>query len=1027
VPALDQWVTCTNSPVNLAITTLSGAIVYETGGAILLPSGSVFAIGGTGQTAIFSPGSNPTDPGSWVTGPAFPTDTSASPNWPTLTALDAPCALLPSGKVVLLAGNAEPTAGDYFSSFPVFLEYDPTSSATTLPQLDVQPSLPAGNQTWQSCFLILPTGQLLCSAQTNTLFLYTPDPAAGVPDPSWLPANISVPTPMVQGHSYTLNGTQLNGLSQACSYGDDAGMATNYPLVRLINPTTGAVVYLRSHAFSTMGVATGASVQSCTIDIPDNLATGNWDLQVVANGIASAVQSVQIAAQDCFFIVDNSTFSIGEIDSFVKASSPVNAVFNPAFYVVIEGYTPAEIGIDTSKPIGPQLLNPPILPNVPSPFPGHVQITFVGPMIPEDPSLPPTPQRFTFPFEMTFLDDSMFGTATTMVTLNANFTAPSASVDASAEITLTANPNPYILHGDQTLNPPEPWYLSQDIRVFQVAAGSSGVFGATLASSGTPSAIGTAFIQAAVTNLRNNVGTTRADFDAMPQDEDAEVLQLLPNDPNTGSAVYNFAVARVRLRDTSDAINVRVFFRIWQAQQTNATYDGTTYSRATNGESQPIPVLGVLGDEIITIPFFATPRVATSAQLHTQTDDFNRHDIDASTGETDYFFGCWLDINQPNDLRYPQRIQGISADGPFDTTSPLFPIQRFMVAAHQCLIVEIAYDPDPITGPVDPSDSDKLAQRNLAFVDAPNPGNPASRRVPQTFEIRPTGPKLPPGVRPDELMIEWTDIPDHSTAEIYLPTVSADAVLALAATLYASHLLSRADANTLRFPAAGVTYLPIPTGQGISFPGLLTVDLPAGITDGDVHSAVIRQFTSVPAFIDENLTNAIAAEDTKQNRQWRRTTGTFKLTIPISTKALLLAPEERYYSVMKWVAEAIPPTGRWYKVMQRYLAQLAGRVTFMGGNPSQIPATGTGIWQLPPPLKHLEEHFTGKVETLIYDRFGDFEAFTLETMSGALHRFDSREPHVGELARRAWEARSRIRVVVDLSHARHPASIVYLL
>ncbi len=669
VPSLDQWVNCTNSPVNLAVTTISGTTVEETGGVILLPGGSAFCIGGSGQTAIFTPGPNATDPGSWATGPAFPKDKSASPNWPTLTALDAPAALLPSGKVVTLAGNAEPTAGDFFSSNPVFLEFDPSSSATTLPQLDVQASLPSGNQTWQSSFLILPSGQLLCSAQTNTLFLYTPDPSQ-TPNPTWAPNNISVPPAMVTGHSYTLTGAQLNGLSQCCSYGDDAGIATNYPIVRVTSVATGAVVYLRSHDFSSMGVATGASIQSCTIDIPGNLAVGTYALQVVANGIASASLSVQIFAQDCFFIVDNSTFSIGEIDSYVKGSPPTNAVFSPAFYVVVEGYTPAEIGIDTSMPIPPQLLNPPIQPSVPTPFPGHVQIAFAGPMLPEDPSLPASPQRFTFPFSITFLDDSVFGAATTTATLNANFSAASATVSSSAEITLTANPNPYILHGDQTGSPSEPWYLSQDIRVFQVAAGGPGVFGATLGTSGAASAIGTAFIQQAVTNLRNNVGTTRADFDAMPQDEDSEVLQLLPNDPNTHAAIFNFAVARVRLRDTSNASNVRVFFRIWQAQQTNATYNTTTYARATNGEGQPIPVLGVLGDEIITIPFFATPRVATSDALHTQTDDFNRHDIDASSGETDYFFGCWLDINQPNDLQYPQRIAGVSADGPFNSVEP---------------------------------------------------------------------------------------------------------------------------------------------------------------------------------------------------------------------------------------------------------------------------------------------------------------------------------------------------------------------
>jgi hypothetical protein len=136
--------------------------------------------------------------------------------------------------------------------------------------------------------------------------------------------------------------------------------------------------------------------------------------------------------------------------------------------------------------------------------------------------------------------------------------------------------------------------------------------------------------------------------------------------------------------------------------------------------------------------------------------------------------------------------------------------------------------------------------------------------------------------------------------------------------------------------------------------------------------------------------------------------------------------EERYYSVMQWVAEAIPASGRWYAVMQRYLAQLAGRVSQMGGDPSKIPPTGTGIWHLPPPTR-VEEDFTGKVETLIYDRFGDFEAFTLETMSGAYHRFDSREPHIADLARRAWEARTRVRVVVELSRPHRPASIVLLL
>jgi hypothetical protein len=1012
VPALDQWISCQDAPVNLAVASINGTEVDETGPTILLPGGAALVIGGGGQTALYTPppAADPEGPGSWTPGPSLPSDTSASPNWPTLTALDAPACLLPSGKVVLMGGTTEFDAPGYFSQNPVLLEYDPASSATTLPQLDVQPSLPAGNYTWQSAFLLLPTGQLLMSAQDNTLYLYTPDPA-DTPDPAWAPANISVPATMVTGHTYTLSGTQLNGLSQALCYGDDAGMATNYPIVRLTSPATGQVVYVRSHDFSSMGVATGTAVpgdvQSCSIDIPAGLAPGDWNLVVIANGIASAAVPVQVAGQDCFFIVDNSTFSLGEVDSYLDAHPPSSAVFSPAFYVVVEGYTPAELGIASAA----QLASPPVVPEVTCPITSGISFAFAGPVIAQDPSLPPGPQRFTFPFSVTFTEDTMFGPAAVPVTLTADFGVQGMTTTASATITLTPSPNPYILHGDQAGTPSEPWYLSQDLRVFQVvAAPGNNTFGVPIPAGGNVADNAIAFIQSALAGLRNDPGgALAAEFDALPQDEGGAVLQLQPTD-GSGHAVYNFALARVRLRDTQDAPGVRVFFRVWQAQQTNAEYNTTTYARATNGEGQPIPVLGVQGDEIITIPFFAQARQAASQPLHLQQDDFNRHDISATPGgETDYFFGCWLDINQPDALVYPQRIEGVSADGPFDTVSPLFPVQQFMVAAHQCLIAEIAYDGDPIAAPADPSTSDKLAQRNLAFVGAPNPGLVASRRVPQTFEVRPTSPELPAGLPPDELMIEWDGVPAGSQAEIYFPAASAGAIVAAADRLYTSHLLTAADAHTLRFPAAGVTYLPVPPGTGVTLAGLLTLDLPEGIRKGQTYAATVRQLTSVPggAITGDVAGNGAAA---RRPRSWRRTTGIFRLTVPVSTKALLLEPEERYLSLMKWVSEAIPATSRWYPVMERYLSQISGRVSGMGGDPGQVPATGTGIWDRhhhPGP----ERQYTGRIERLTYDRFGDFEAFTLETETGEERRLASREPHLAELARRAWQERWRVEVV----------------
>ena len=83
---------------------------------------------------------------------------------------------------------------------------------------------------------------------------------SSAPVAAWKPAISHAPADLVPGHTYTLSGTQFNGLSQACSYGDDAQMSTNYPLVRIKNIGTGHVFYARTHDHSTMAVAyTGAA------------------------------------------------------------------------------------------------------------------------------------------------------------------------------------------------------------------------------------------------------------------------------------------------------------------------------------------------------------------------------------------------------------------------------------------------------------------------------------------------------------------------------------------------------------------------------------------------------------------------------------------------------------------------------------------------------------------------------------------------------------------------------------------------
>ena len=69
-------------------------------------------------------------------------------------------------------------------------------------------------------------------------------------------------------HSYSISGRTFNGLSQAVGYGDDAAAATNYPLVRIRHNASGRVHYCRTWDHSTMGVATGSSIQSTTFFVP---------------------------------------------------------------------------------------------------------------------------------------------------------------------------------------------------------------------------------------------------------------------------------------------------------------------------------------------------------------------------------------------------------------------------------------------------------------------------------------------------------------------------------------------------------------------------------------------------------------------------------------------------------------------------------------------------------------------------------------------------------------------------------------
>jgi hypothetical protein len=277
LPSLNKWVSAGSTPSTLP--QACPGIVAEIGPTVVLPNGNALTIGATGDTASYLPPANPSDPGAWQAGPTLK-DGSGN----TMHPIDAPAVLLPNGRVLLAASPAPPCG---FPGPTSFFEYDPATNSLSAVSV---PSNASG-ACFTGRFLLVPNGQVLFSNQSSNVTIYTPD---GTPDPSWKPVISSVLAFMALGHHYALTGKQFNGLSQACVYGDDATMATNYPVVRLQQGAT--VIYCRTAHHSTMGVATGNETVSTVLSIPSSVAPGSYDLVVVANGIPSDPVPVTIAA-----------------------------------------------------------------------------------------------------------------------------------------------------------------------------------------------------------------------------------------------------------------------------------------------------------------------------------------------------------------------------------------------------------------------------------------------------------------------------------------------------------------------------------------------------------------------------------------------------------------------------------------------------------------------------------------------------------------------------------------------------------
>lgn len=281
----NTWVSAGEVPVELV-----QASSIEIGPAVVLPDGRLFATGATGNTALYTPHAPvaepgaqagltvPNDgPGSWQAGPTFPDDDTGRP----LEAKDAPACLLPNGKV--LCSVAPAGEGLEYPSGTRFFEYTAGGPGAAGALEEVSAPGNARGPAYVGRMLLLPTGQVLYSSCSTQVWIYTPD---GEPRPEWRPRIVECPKEVRRKQTYTLRGRLLNGLSQACSYGDDATMATNYPLVR-IRTERGKLFYCRTFDHSTMAIATGAQIHTTHFKVPFACEDGPAALSVIANGIAS--------------------------------------------------------------------------------------------------------------------------------------------------------------------------------------------------------------------------------------------------------------------------------------------------------------------------------------------------------------------------------------------------------------------------------------------------------------------------------------------------------------------------------------------------------------------------------------------------------------------------------------------------------------------------------------------------------------------------------------------------------------------
>jgi hypothetical protein len=443
--------------------------------------------------------------------------------------------------------------------------------------------------------------------------------------------------------------------------------------------------------------------------------------------------------------LDRSTFSKDQVDAIAAGGQ---SVFDNAFYVIVQDRTSRAVPITWPPDLLPELYGLIAAPlSAAGLFAGlahppalelrdvatdaaiaNLTVTVTGADA-EDPTLHPSvPQRVTYRCSVTFTGNAMFaglppgGSQDLKLVITVRDRAGNTLVDESARVRLQLDPNPYMLDG------PTSW-LSVDTRVFKVNQGQAR-FGVPAGWSDPNT-----FIAQVIDNLRAGNGSAGGEsFDGLTQDQAGSVLEY--STQVGGVNLFNFALAKVRLQSAAGAADVRASFRLFRWGVANVSFDDTLAYRRDGASG--VALLGrTTSDELASVPFFAAGRVPLTQPLTAQTDPKNLFTFGPTGGgEATSFYGAYLDINQSTP-RFPQTYLPANPNGPFNTlpAGSLRSVRDLLIGNHQCMVVELAYAPDPTVPGSNPGNSDNLAQRNLLIVQTANPGTVATRTVQHSFDI----------------------------------------------------------------------------------------------------------------------------------------------------------------------------------------------------------------------------------------------------------------------------------------------------